>query len=125
MPISCAATSTLACAFLVRVIRAAPPGNVAWGYVALAQPMPVSHSPSRRPPGLGSQSPQPNRSAPIRYASARWREEKGRPDAGSAAGSFRSLSSNRVHADLLGELVDRAFCAATCPRSWPPWTRPR
>jgi hypothetical protein len=62
-------------------------------WVAAAVPVPISQRPSRRTPGLGSRSPQPNRRAPSRKQAITLRLPKGSPDTGPRSGSLRMRSS--------------------------------
>lgn len=60
---------------------------------AAAVPVPSSQRPSRRVPGRGSRSAQPNLRAPSRKQAARLRLLNGSPETGPTTGSLRSRSS--------------------------------
>ncbi|CAM5580101.1 hypothetical protein SCYAM73S_08154 [Streptomyces cyaneofuscatus] len=60
---------------------------------AAAVPVPSSQRPSRRIPGRGSRSAQPNLRAPSRRQAARLWVLKGRPETGPTSGSLRRRSS--------------------------------
>ena len=60
---------------------------------AAAVPVPSSQRPSRRRPGRGSRSAQPNLPAPSRKQASRLRLLNGSPDTGPSSGSLRTRSS--------------------------------
>lgn len=76
------------CAVTAAVEGAAPAGKV-----AAAVPVPSSQRPSRRTPGRGSRSAQPNLRAPSSKQASRLRPANGRPETGPAVGSLRARSS--------------------------------
>jgi hypothetical protein len=92
-PISWPSTSTVTWP-PVLADRCAMAGAIKAGYAPTATPQPVSDpSPDRIEPGSGFRAAQPNRSAPRRRHSARWRDEKGWPVTGSVLVSLLSRSA--------------------------------
>lgn len=74
-------------------VTAAVDGATPEGNVAAAVPVPSSQRPSRRVPGRGSRSAQPNRRAPSSKQASNLRLLKGRPETGPTSGSLRARSA--------------------------------
>lgn len=74
-------------------VTAAVDGADSTGNVDAAVPVPSSQRPSRRTPGRGSRSAQPNRRAPSSKHASRLRPLNGRPETGPTAGSLRARSA--------------------------------
>ncbi len=71
-------------------VTAAVDGTALEGNEAAAVPVPSSQRPSRRMPGRGSRSAQPNLRAPSWKQASTLRLPNGRPETGPAAGSLRA-----------------------------------
>lgn len=74
-------------------VTAAVDGAESVGNAAAAVPVPISRRPSRRMPGRGSRSAQPNLRAPSSKQARRLRLLNGSPDKGPTAGSLRTRSA--------------------------------
>ncbi|CAM5735299.1 hypothetical protein SAFG77S_08334 [Streptomyces afghaniensis] len=92
VPMSAALTPTVKVPS-ASAVTAAVEGMAPAGKEAAAVPVPSSQRPSRRTPGRGSRSAQPNLRAPSRKQAIRLRLLNGSPDTGPTAGSLSTRSS--------------------------------